>query len=251
MLTEKDYCDYETCVALKELGYKVPTSAYYMPNDKQLLFVSNPYRGGYIFDCFYSRNSFPEDVVTHDYIDAPTMSEVKKWLREEKKICVEIDCTASGYVWELCKAYHGGWFSGGTTIYVHYCEDNSINPLLNDCGKYESYEDALFEGIKEAVKLLKRSKMGRDQLYQACLEEVPEDIKERVSIEVEFSNFVELVAKMRSAMLACELADMRINYLKKTNKEVSTALLEEHAVAINKYIGLVNEVDDYLELKGY
>ncbi len=24
MLTEKDYCDYETCVALKELGYKVP-----------------------------------------------------------------------------------------------------------------------------------------------------------------------------------------------------------------------------------
>ena len=22
MLTEKDYCDYETCVALKELGYK-------------------------------------------------------------------------------------------------------------------------------------------------------------------------------------------------------------------------------------
>lgn len=93
--------------------------------------------------------------------------------------------------------------------------------------------------------------MGRDQLYQACLEEVPEDIKERVSIEVEFSNFVELVAKMRSAMLACELADMRINYLKETNKEVSTALLEEHAVAINKYIGLVNEVDDYLELKGY
>lgn len=23
MLTEKDYCDYETCVALKELGYEV------------------------------------------------------------------------------------------------------------------------------------------------------------------------------------------------------------------------------------
>ena len=34
MLTNKDYCDYETCVALKELGYKVPTSAYYMPHHK-------------------------------------------------------------------------------------------------------------------------------------------------------------------------------------------------------------------------
>ena len=26
MLTEKDYCDYDTCVALKELGYNQYTS---------------------------------------------------------------------------------------------------------------------------------------------------------------------------------------------------------------------------------
>ena len=155
MLTKEDYCDYDTCVALKELGYKVPTSAYYMPNNTQLIFVSNPFRGGYLIDCFHSHNSLREDVMTHDFIDAPTMWEAQKWLREEKKICVEVDCCASGYTWELCKAYHGGWFSGGTTIYTHYCEDNLINPLLNDCGKYESYEDALLEGIKEAVKILK------------------------------------------------------------------------------------------------
>ena len=53
MLTEKDYCDYETCVALKELGYKVPASAYYMPNG-YFIYVSNPFRGGYVIDCFYS-----------------------------------------------------------------------------------------------------------------------------------------------------------------------------------------------------
>ena len=29
MLTEKDYCDYETCVALKKLGYNEKTLAYY------------------------------------------------------------------------------------------------------------------------------------------------------------------------------------------------------------------------------
>ena len=81
--------------------------------------------------------------------------EAQKWLREEKRICVEVDCCAGGYVWELCKAYQGTWFSGGTTIYTHYCEDNENNKLLNDCGKYNTYEDALSEGIKEAVKILK------------------------------------------------------------------------------------------------
>ena len=35
MLTEKDYCDYETCVALKELGYNDSTDLRY--NDSNSL----------------------------------------------------------------------------------------------------------------------------------------------------------------------------------------------------------------------
>ena len=66
-----------------------------------------------------------------------------------------------------------------------------------------------------------------------------------------YDDFVELVAKMRSATIACEIAEMRINYLKEINQEVPTQLLEEHAVAMNKCVELENEVDDYLELKGY
>ena len=42
-------------------------------------------------------------------------------------------------------------------------------------------------------------KPKRDPLYQECLDAVPEDIKERVDIEVEFSNFVSLVKRMREA----------------------------------------------------
>ena len=130
MLTEKDYCDYETSRELKELG-----------------FVAGLGEG----DCGYCLY----DDAWHDQVNRPLLYEAQKWLREEKRICVEVDCCASGYVWELCKAYQGTWFSGGTTIYTHYCEDNENNKLLNDCGKYNTYEDALAEGVKESVKILK------------------------------------------------------------------------------------------------
>ena len=152
MLTEKDYCDYETCVALKELGYKVPTSAYYMPKNSQLIFVINQFRGGAAMDCFYSNNSLPKECMASDFIDAPTMWEAQKWLREEKDIHIEVYACAGGYIYELCKAYKPNSFSGGTTIYT----PNDVDNLkLNDAGRYDDFETCLSEGIKEAVKLLK------------------------------------------------------------------------------------------------
>ena len=36
MLENKDYCDYDTCVALKELGYNRGAYAYYFPNHKRI-----------------------------------------------------------------------------------------------------------------------------------------------------------------------------------------------------------------------
>ena len=140
MLTEKDYCDYETCVALKELGYKVPTSAYYMPHHKDLIWVSNPFRGGYVTDCFYSHNSLPKDVMTANFIDAPTLWEAQKWLREEKKIIVEVfvdDDSDTPITYNIHK--------DGECVCHHH-------------GKYWSVKEwgeALSEGIKEAIKILK------------------------------------------------------------------------------------------------
>ena len=130
MLTEKDHCDYDTCVALKELGY--PTKMTFIGEQAT---IEIPINSGLI-----------------------QLYDAQKWLRDEKRICVEVDCCAGGYVWELCKAYHKDWFSGGTTIYTHCCEDNAINPLLNDCGKYDSYESTLLEGIKQAINILKEEK---------------------------------------------------------------------------------------------
>ena len=140
MLTEKDYCDYDTCVALKELGHDEKCHGYYEPQKR--CFNTTSIKHSW---C----NSEVDDI---GVIICPTLYEAQKWLREEKNICVEMTCCAGGYVWELCKAYNNRTWISGSTIYT---KPNMDNPLLNDCGKYESYEDALLEGIKEAVKILK------------------------------------------------------------------------------------------------
>lgn len=140
MITKKDYCDYETCVALKELGYKTPASAFYMPNNETLHFVSNPYRGGYVIDCFRSHNSLREDVMTHDFIDAPTMWEAQKWLREEKKIVVLVGFDFCPFTSEI--------------VYNWVIVVNG-NIAKKSSYTYDYFEEALSEGIKEAVKRLK------------------------------------------------------------------------------------------------
>ena len=180
MLTVKDYCDYDTCVALKELGYNEPSNWTWYKNlrvsDEILEKYPDLSEGGYqdliwegkhthdeVYKVYiepieiFSYNSYINDLEA-EICSCAHLYDAQKWLREEKRICVEVDCCAGGYVWELCKAYHKDWFSGGTTIYTHCCEDNAINPLLNDCGKYDSYEEALLEGIKEAIKILKEER---------------------------------------------------------------------------------------------
>ena len=144
MLTQKDYCDYDTCVALKELGYKVPTSAYYIQNDTTLYFVSNPFRGGYVIDCFYSHNSLREGVVTSNYIDAPTMWEAQKWLRENHNIHISTKPypNEGGLMW---------------MFEIRRFSPYLVSVIVNKTGFYDS-EEALLEGIKATVKILKEEK---------------------------------------------------------------------------------------------
>ena len=138
MLTEKDYCVYDTCVALNELGYKVPTSAYYMPKNSQLIFVINQFRGGAAMDCFYSNNSLPKECMASDFIDAPTMWEAQKWLREEKGINIFVmQITIEGSSMHRYASY----IQLGDKIWL--------------CRYYSLYEEALIDGIKASVKFLK------------------------------------------------------------------------------------------------
>ena len=76
MLTEKDYCDYETCVALKEVGCDQHYDKYKETNSK----------GEHIFDWF-------------------TLYEAQKWLREVHNLHIEVGYNPSiswyyYHVWE-------------------------------------------------------------------------------------------------------------------------------------------------------
>ena len=70
----------------------------------------------------------------------------------------------------------------------------------------------------------------RDSLYQECLDAVPEEIKEMVSLEVEFCNFVSLVKRMREAQ-----------------KELDTCSITDYAFVQHCAAQLESEVDEYLK----
>jgi hypothetical protein len=147
MLTEKDYCDYDTCVALKELGFREKCPTYYDTEDNvgllyniQWALDNTPYQ---FTDCLESHNAYEGN----SYVDAPTMWEVQKWLREEKKIDVMIQLDTKDI--HLSSKYY--------SIYMSYM--SRFRREFNYISKnFDSYEEALSEGIKESITLLKEEK---------------------------------------------------------------------------------------------
>ena len=141
MLTEKDYCDYETCVALKELGFSEPTLAYYhgFLSSKPLLYLvidedSMPEDGVNVFNLLSNSNKYKDS----KNIDAPTLWEAQKWLREEKGIHISIDYDE--FDWSYC---------------LFDCSKKHYKQLSNCRMYFKSYEEALLNGIKVSVDFLK------------------------------------------------------------------------------------------------
>ena len=131
MLTEKDYCDYDTCVALKELGYIGSSRYYYTQRDR-------------MFHCdAYNMLYTVRTADAMGYVLAVHLYDAQKWLREEKDMNVYV------------KAFNGeGWYY----IIQNYKGARIYPPLTQILILCHSYEEALLEGIKEAIKILKEEK---------------------------------------------------------------------------------------------
>ena len=117
MLTNKDYCDYETCVALREFGYNAPQRL--------------------IPDYFgvFEEPQYDERIHLYD---------AQKWLREEKKIDVMIQLDTKDI--HLSSKYY--------SIYMSYMS-RFRREFSYISQNFDSYEEALAEGVREAVKILK------------------------------------------------------------------------------------------------
>ena len=116
MLTEKDYCDYELIVELEQLGAPIKID----------------------FACGIENGQL---VKTKFYPNPPSLYDAQKWLREEKKIGVFVSGFKNGYTFWVYNLLNG------ETLYQGFFDNQTGE-------KYKSYEEALSEGIKEAVKNL-------------------------------------------------------------------------------------------------
>lgn len=132
----EDFVSYDIAVKLKEKGFKEKCIAYYWENINEhtpsfVVEDNMPDEGICIIDLLSEHNK----AEWSPFIDAPTISQVLKWLREEKKIFILIDIRKDlSWFYEI-------W---GIEIRLH--------PL--GCVPYEkkqSYEQAALAGIEYVI----------------------------------------------------------------------------------------------------
>lgn len=138
-MDEKDYVSFETALALKQSGFDYPCEdTYHISHcaDKNIELWHNR--------CLMDWNNTTK---TSSQISAPTLWQVQKWFREVKNIDVLVWNCVCGYGWEISKA--GDEQTRGTTILMFDGKGED-----EDSGMWLSYEAALQDGIKKALKLI-------------------------------------------------------------------------------------------------
>lgn len=127
-----EFVTFEIAKKLKEKGFKDECFAYYLPNNSELCYNITHYRGVIVTDCLNSFNSYIDGCVTSDYIDAPTISQVLKWLREKKKIHI-------GFGYSPRKKWR---------YVVMYMDDRFYNKPTLTVDGFLKIEQAAIEGIE-------------------------------------------------------------------------------------------------------
>lgn len=131
----------ELAIKLKEKGHMEKCFGYYLPSgNAELVYNYNQWRGAIFEDCLFSHNSLGEDIIGSDLIDAPTISQVLKWLREVKNIHIEVFL------------YDGTYSSLIKSITGREAEDlKEYHKCLNDSTteeEFDTYEEAALAGIE-------------------------------------------------------------------------------------------------------
>lgn len=95
---------------------------------------------------YYNWNSKEEQKLWNIQLNsAPSQSLMQMWFRNKHNIEVFVTCNASGWFWEINKAYPN---NGGS--FIAWSDDNG--PY--DAGHWETHEEALDDGLEHALRLL-------------------------------------------------------------------------------------------------
>lgn len=123
----EEFVPFELAKKLKEKGFREPCGYVYNYKRKELEYKKE--------STIWNNSEY--------WYAAPTISQVLKWLREEKVISVEPYASASGWRVTICKAYHQDRCDagGGTCL-----KEEVIG--YNDGGAFEKYEEAAIAGIE-------------------------------------------------------------------------------------------------------
>ena len=114
-----DYASFETARLLKEAGFDWPCEKWFELKD------GTPIEWG--VDAGYNWN------VSKDDYSRPTLSLAAKWLREENNIYVEVICKFTCWKFSLINL-------------------NPVCIIKLTAGSFNTYEEALEEGLKEALE---------------------------------------------------------------------------------------------------
>lgn len=142
----ENFVTFETAQKLKEKGFREQCLAYYDVEDNVGLLYNTQYSDE-LCPCQYtellaSYNS--GDIVSNldtsdNCIDAPTISQVLKWLREKKKIHICIDIYDDGWFFDIASFYKED--TGVYEIKLPY----KSSKVTSD---YDSFEQAALAGIE-------------------------------------------------------------------------------------------------------
>ena len=123
-----EFVNFELAKKLKEKGFKEDCLCHYITNDI-VYNLESPIANNQMWFC---HNKY-DNIWHRDNYDAPTISQVLKWLREEK-----------GYHIAVC-VDDKGWYSGIME------RKGRVWNFGDVCMDYNSYEEAALAGIEYAL----------------------------------------------------------------------------------------------------
>lgn len=139
-MAHEDYCSFEQAVKLVKLGFKEEVFFHFNSETKEIEPIEGAsYSEGGPFDTY----DVLEDVTKYGLIPTPSLSQAQKWLREVKKIYIEIrhyrDKRVTKFEMAVGRPSSKGW---------------GFNSWVSQF-RFDTYEQALSAGIDKALELLK------------------------------------------------------------------------------------------------